>query len=381
MRRDLSPPQSEIDFSFGEDNNTDNDLNTRLSYIVYTLGKMTNPYVGNKRKMIIHIIKSLKKHNVGFKTVLDLFSGSSSVSIAFKMLDSKVRSNDLLLSAYINALAYVVNKDTSLSEKDKDTLCNIEKLKEPYPFFEKYKDRFTDKEQLFITNFSHNIKTNFYGDIIKTAIASVVLQNHIIEHCFVGGRLNSGQILAKLDHRINHSKNKGSGMPTTAGKINWITPIYTQDTNTHSANNMDSVCFLDYVDSIDELIYIDPPYGGEQSDYSHMFYFFEELLSQNNVFIEYYKSPEDRMKYLNSFCNRFSNSKDYEKGFDELIFRASKYPNIAVSYNDSSWGTIDEICKVIKRYRKSVIVEEFSYAYKYRENKESAKEYLIISKE
>ena len=146
MKKYTSPPESEIDFENGLNNN----LNTRLSYINYILSKMTNPYVGNKRKMITHIIKALEKHQVGYSSVLDLFSGSSFVSIAFKMLGSKVRSNDLLTSAYINAVAYVVNKDIILTEEEKRFLCNNNELKAPYLFFEKYKDRFKEKEQLFI---------------------------------------------------------------------------------------------------------------------------------------------------------------------------------------------------------------------------------------
>lgn len=380
MSRKFSPPETEIDFGDG----ISNELDTRLSYILYILSSLSNPYVGNKRKMMHFIIKSLNKHNIGYKTVIDLFSGSSYVSITFKMLGSKVHSNDLLMSAYINAVAYVVNNDTFLSDDEKKFLCETKSIDKPYLFFDKYCNKFTENEKLFITNFSYNIHSLFYNDPIKTAIASVVLQNHIISNCFVGGRLNSGQVLAKLDHRINHSRNKGSGIPMHVSGIDWIYPVFAEDKNVHSATNLDAMHFLKTNNTECELIYIDPPYGGDQSDYAHMFMFFEELLYQNNdIYVNFEENNAliDRKSYLNAFSNKFINSKNYSDNFDELISLVKKYPNIAISYNDSSWGSIDEICDVIKRHRKEVIVEEFSYDYKYRADKKQAKEYLIISKE
>ena len=44
-----------------------------------------------------------------------------------------------------------------------------------------------------------------------------------------------------------------------------------------------------------------------------------------------------------------------------LLNSMSNIPNLIISYNDTSWGDIDEIVDVVKIYRKKVHLEEFNY--------------------
>jgi adenine-specific DNA methylase len=395
---------SEIDFSGNI--NVEESIDSMLSLIQKKLSVLRNPYIGNKKKMITHIVSAFKKHNIDYSSVLDLFSGSASVSIAFKILGSTIHSNDILTSSIINAIAYVENRNISISAAEKEYLFKTKDIKEPYPFFLKYQDRFTEKEMLFLSNYSNNIQNLFeckmtnpfhkkqicrmdyfreYLNIysisrIKIALASVSIQNYIMDNCFVGGRLNNGQVLAKLEHRLSHPRNNGREM--LFRNIRWIEPLFPEDNHIHYIDNKDALVLLQDIDTVDKLVYIDPPYGGEQSDYVYMYGFFEEYLYQNNFWLgDKYISVEERMRKLKEGAEFFADKKKYRIHFEKLIQLAQFHPQIAISYNDSSWGTLDEICDIVKKYRKSVIVEEFLYNYKYREDKSPAKEYLIISKE
>lgn len=86
--------------------------------------KLPLPYTGNKKKLLPLIHTSLVKHDVQFDTVLDAFSGSASISLMFKIMGKKVIANDLLTSAYLNAVAFVENPGIKISEDEQNFLLN-----------------------------------------------------------------------------------------------------------------------------------------------------------------------------------------------------------------------------------------------------------------
>lgn len=356
---------------------------TRIGSIVKVLKNFKNPYIGNKRKLIPFLIDTIDKHDIQYDSVLDLFSGSAFCSMAFKMLDKKVISNDILTCSYLNAVAFVENIDTVLTAEDKRYLFSSVKLPDGFIDDNKYLNRLDKSEISIIVGYYDKAIKKWghpVGGNIKSVIAIAYMQNYIIENCFVGGRLNSGQILATYDHRIHHPRNKGNSMFSNGrdfsySDMRWQNPIYTQDKNSHKCYNMDAIDFLRVVQPEVDLAYIDPPYGGSQSDYGFMYAFFEEMLHGSS-----YKEIEEKR----FGADRFIDKSNYKKNFSQLLFFSKYIPNIVISYNDTSWGTIDEICEVVKKYRNNVKVEEFDYSYKYRDkknNEKRTKEYIIVAKE
>lgn len=355
---------------------------TRIGSIVSVLKNFKNPYIGNKRKLIPFIVGTIDKHNIEYETVLDLFSGSAFVSMAFKMLDKTVISNDILSCSYLNAVAFVKNIDVVLTDEDKEYLFSYIDYPEGL-IDDKYLNRLDEAEIAVIAGYYDKAIQRWghpIGGNIKSAIAIVYMQNYIIENCFVGGRLNSGQILATYDHRIDHPRNKGynmffNGRDFSYSDMRWQNPIYPKDQNRHECYNMDAIDFLRTVKPKVDLAYIDPPYGGSQSDYGFMYALFEEMLHGSS-----YKEIEEKR----FGADRFIDKSNYKDNFRELL-KASKYiPNIIISYNDTSWGTIEEIQEVVEEYRNNVVVEEFEYSYKYRNkdnNDKGTKEYIIVAKE
>lgn len=357
-------------------------LDTNLSVIEYKLSGFKNSYIGNKRKLIYKLVKTINKYNIKYNSFLDLFSGSAYVSMAMKMLDKRVISNDILLSSYLNAVAFVKNKNIRLTNDEKKYLVNnlnkYNPLSSSHVFFMSLK-KFTHSEIGVIGNYYENAKTLFGSffnsfkkseeNLIKYALAVVALQNYIIERCFIGGRLNNGQILANVDYRIKHQRDKRQEMLFET--ILYREPLYHNDKNNHECYNKGSIELLEQNKFNIDLCYIDPPYGGDQSDYLKAYSFFEECLRED-LYLNIKKNKQ---------FNNFTNNKDYEAHFNKLIKLTDGIPWIIVSYNDTSWGSIDKITEIIKKYRKKVIIESFSYSYKYRNqnnNTKETKEYLIL---
>jgi adenine-specific DNA-methyltransferase len=364
-----------IDFDSGEV--VEDETNT-MRAAQRELYRLDNPYVGNKRKIVVDIAKSFEKHGVEFDTMADVFSGSSVVGLFFKLLGKRVLSNDLLTSSYMNAMAFVENSKEELTPAHLEYLCKYDNPDKRDFVRTNYVKRFTPEEALFLDNYRANIDSLFgpldfaQGDAtpryrkpadIQRALATVMIEHYVMSHCFLGGRLNSGQILAKLEHRLQHQRNDGHEM---SFKLDALPVFAGKDCKAH---NLDCLDFLDGIPDVD-LCYIDPPYGGAQSDYASMFAFCEEYV--------YGKSLDGLPHIANS--KKFVSAKDFEIHFRDVLSRAAKRAKIvAVSFNDSSWADSDKVQSILKDYKTAVKVINMDYEYKYRKERGSATEYLFIA--
>ena len=135
------------------------------------------------------------------------------------------------------------------------------------------------------------------------------------------------------------------------------------------ATNEDAIGLLagfDKMGVVHDLAYIDPPYGGNQSDYAAMYRFFNEYITL--------KHEDDDVN-----ASRFIKTKGYDKEFDDLLDALKKIPCLVFSYNDSSWCKIEGIVSAVKRFRGDVVVEKVDYSYGYRDQSNPAQEYIILA--
>lgn len=358
----MTKPLCRVEFNF-DTMTTEESLSSKLSIIGEKLKVIPSPWTGNKRKIVSSIIMAFSKHNVPFDSILDLFCGSSSMGAAFRMLGSKVVANDLLLFPYYNACSFL---------HDYSGLMTSAQIKEVFEtgdnsvrfIRDKFQERFTNSEAEKIDRFISGSKK--IQDIPKKIISSMSMLYHIMKHCYVGGRLNSGQVIAKLDHRLEHSRNDGKEM---GFNLEWNGIQYANNI-IPDIYNMDANILLASIKPDVQTAYIDPPYGGDQSDYAKMYEFFEEYLAY------VFDIPR------NADYGKFASKNGYYEHFEQLLGVSMYIPNLVFSYNNSSWCPIDEIVSIIKKFRSSVYVEELDYDYKYRSSlKDNSKEYIIISKE
>lgn len=351
----------EINFETGSCEET---LRQKTAYIAERMRSIKNPYTGNKKKLVVDIFTAIEKHGYKFASMLDLFCGSASVSIAAKHLGKKVYSNDLMKFAYYHAKAFVENQGTWLSVSDMTWLRN-NRLPSCGSFVrDNYAERFTPEEALLLDSYRANIVNRWPVDSVQFAVAMLQLLHYVMENCFIGGRLNKGQVLADRDHRLNHSRNQGVAMSLLS------IPHYCFDIDSpvsgHKSFNRDAIELLSSGDANNvDLCYIDPPYGAEQSNYFIMYRFFEEYIAGQKV------EPNEN-------TSKFVSTSNYDSHFEQLLDAARNIPTLVFSYNDSSWSSIEDIEKIIKRFRQKVIVENVEYPYKYRDQKSSAKEYIVL---
>ena len=363
------------------------------------LHAVSNPYRGNKRKMLIDLASVCREEGLQEKIeggqVLDLFSGSAFCSYLFKSMGAAVWSNDLLAFSYLSAVSLVENSTVIPSKeqirfilKNKPTDCGT-RIRDNYVGV-----RFTEEEAETLDRWIRNLEiqhgdrpiaelVEFYNDIDYAvenlgedfdpdshrsaahlfAQEAIMLLHFIVRTTDLGGRLNNGQVVARVDHRI---ENKGRTFiernvrPYNLHFNNGLTSV---------ATRMDAIDLLKQFDLSDlDLVYIDPPYGGDQSDYAKMYEFFEDYLGFSDIHNEWEKE-------------RFAKSKTYAESFDELLSLLPKQSPWIFSYNDSSWASGEEIKNQISKFDRSrVVMHEVDYEYQYRAKDNSAgTEYVIVA--
>lgn len=381
----------------------------------YSLERVKNPYVGNKRKLLVDLASVLFEEGlsdvVDGGNVLDLFTGSGFVAYFFKSMGSCVWANDILGSSYLNATSLIIPQfggGMSISKqfveeilspdgepagtRILDKYCPLRfseaeakrldiirgNMNNDRDFIERYFDTITTSiEPIWMMHYGKepNPPTKEYDKYLPYKTAVVALTHYLMNCCFVGGRLNSGQIIAKYQHRIDHQRNGGYEMGFSVDDIPLFDiPVYgekickTTRSDAIDLLTSDNEYVKQALDSLD-LVYIDPPYGGEQSDYSAMYDFIEDFL--------FYGAPK---REIIKDTKRFSASKTYKESFIDLL---ASLPNQAIwvfSYNDSSWSDIDGIIDIIKMFRNKVSVSKINYKYHYRKDQSAGIEYVIIVK-
>jgi len=399
------------------DSKKDNDKTVWLSKCrkaQWSLEKVKNPYVGNKRKLIVDLGAVLFEEGlsdvVNGGNVLDLFAGSGFVSYFFKYMGACVWANDILASSYLNAKTLIETQHDGMInhiESSLDDILENSSSSSTFILDAYHPDRFSNEEATRIDSVRCNmdkvfgnltnsiscsqsgpeaLRFKFFGkevsDINKeynpyahSQIAITAFMHYIMNCCFVGGRLNSGQILAKFDHRVAHQRNNGNEMTFASSAI----PIYdiaVTGKRTCRATRSDAIELLrsdnkitkKALDSLD-VVYIDPPYGGDQSDYSAMYNFMEDFM---------FYGDDAKNEILDS--KRFAGSKTYEENFVELLESLPEQAIWIFSYNDSSWADIDGIVDPIKKIRSNITVREIDYKYHYRKDRSSGTEYVIIAR-
>lgn len=196
-------------------------------------------------------------------------------------------------------------------------------------------------------------------DKYKGAFSLFAIEHHVNQHCFLGGRYYNGQTVASLKHRLEHPKNKKKEITDIPVSVDKFKDIL--ETGNGCVFNADIIELLEAKMVETDLIYLDPPYGGASSDYSHLYRFLEEYL---------YECKLEEMEHIIKGGKRFSRSKGYTDQFETLLSLCSPFKTWLISYNESSFANIEVIVSLIKNSgRKNVKVVNVPITYQYRKGK------------
>lgn len=332
-------------------------------------------YQGSKYKIfkwIDYYTKDLK-----FNSVLDAFGGTGCVGYMFKKNGKQVFYNDSLKFNYYVGLAIIENPKIILNDSDIDFIFKKNpKIKYPTFIYDTFHDiYFTDEENRWLDVVITNIGQ--IKDKRKQALAYYAL----FQACIIKRPYN-------LFHRKNLYIRTAKVERSFGNKKTWDTPFeyhfkkfVEEGNNAVFDNGKKNKAFYSDIFDLDvkaDLIYIDTPYisaKGVGVNYFDFYHFLEGIIfyDQWSNLIDK-KSKHKKIKNgKNEWCNKCEIHGAFEK-----LFRKFKDSILVVSYRDDGMPTIDELVKMLKKYKKSIEVKKLDY--KYVLSNGNSKEVLIIAK-
>jgi adenine-specific DNA methylase len=265
---------------------------------------------------------------------------------------------DLLNKA---TLASIPNSNFSVYGKDLMKIRGVHDKEKSF-WDEKWRDttrrRRDDNNEI---KFSESI-TEMH-DKYKTAFSMFTMENHINQNCFLGGRYYNGQTIAKMEHRIKHDKSAGREITEIPLNILNFEKVIEDNKGMKKSHvfNSDIISLLESNTINTDLLYLDLPYGGPSSDYVVLYRFLEEYL---------YEDKLENLEHIQKGGKRFSRKKGYQEQFEKLLSLSLNFKTWLISYNESSYASLDTIKDTIRNAGKTnIIVEEVPITYQYRKGK------------
>lgn len=332
-------------------------------------------YQGSKSK-ILNWIEYYTK-DLDFDSVLDAFGGTGCVGYMYKKNGKQVFYNDSLKFNHYIGLAIIENPSVTLDDKSVDSILR----KQPgvqYPSFiyDTFHDiYFTDEENKWLDVVITNIGKveNKY----KQALAYYAL----FQSCIIKRPYN-------LFHRKNLYIRTAEVERSFGNKKTWDTPFgdhflrfVEEANNAVFDNNKKNKVFHADIFDLDvpktDLVYIDTPYisaKGVGINYFDFYHFLEGIVFYDqwpNLIDE--KSKHKKIKNgENEWCNKGKIHGAFGKLFDKF-----KDSILVVSYRDDGTPTIEELVKMLEKYKESIEVKKLDY--KYVLSNGNSKEALIIA--
>lgn len=348
----------------------------------------TTRYRGSKRKILGWIWKKI--NNLEFNTALDLFGGTSVVSLLFKRMDKQVTYNDYSHFNKLTGIAFIENDSVKLT--DEDIKYILRKVKQKNNFI----------SQTFKGIYFHNAENEWLDKTIGN-ISS-------LEDLYTGKSLKYKTALAiwalgqacliKRPFNLFHRKNLNLRIKRVERKFGnkktWETPFedafkrYALEANqivfsNGKKNHVTKLNALSYNNTEFDLVYLDPPYFFQnQSDPEYLkLYHFLDGLAQYDKWRELV-DIDSPIRILKSSEIPWTH-KSKEKLEETFLGLITKFKNskIVISHKEGSLVTLKKFKEMLKANGKEVSVfkKQYSYALNHQNGKShDNNECLIIGK-
>ncbi|HDY88523.1 MAG TPA: DNA methyltransferase [bacterium] len=328
----------------------------------------TTRYQGSKRSILPWLYENFKTLN--FKSVLDGFGGTGSVSYLLKLMGKKVTFNDALLSNYMTGVALVENQSVQLDRDDINFIFHTNG--DNYPTFIEDSFRgiyYTSEENRWLDKISFNIRMlgqKYKGEVLKRKKAlayHILFQACLCKRPFnLFHRKNLYMRTARVDRSFGNKKTWNTSFRKLFLKFNNEISqkvFLTRFSHTTLCQDIMKIRRKKF-----DLVYLDPPYakkkGGHPKDYYSLYHFFEGLIDYNNW------ATKINWNTKNRCLVRHKTGWDVgtiEDNFDSL-FNKFRESIIVVSYGDPGYPSINRIKEILKRYKPRVQIKRKPYNYK-----------------
>ena len=336
-------------------------------------------YQGSKRKLLSWMDECIGNRRL--TSVLDLMSGTGSVSYHFKTKGCRVASNDYLKCNYLTAVAIVENSSVTLDSEDIEFL-----LKDPED----------DNSHRFVRD---NFQGVFFTDTEDIWIDRRIARIEDLARIFEGSTLKYKQALAfhvlsqaalmkrpfNLFHRRNLYLRTSEVERSFGNKTTWETPFdvlfrrLCDETNgAIFSNGTGNIAYNEPAETLKlphtfDAVYLDPPYFAERrerarSDYRFLYHFLEGLA-------RYREWPElvDRNDMRYALRRDYNELSPYRVRPSELSstllawFRSTisrwKDSMIVMSYKSPGIPTAQQLEQLVREFKDTVTIYENAYTY------------------
>ena len=325
-------------------------------------------YIGNKSKLVDWIISNMP---IKTGTIVDLFSGGSSVSYELKKHNFSVISNDCLYSNYILSKAIIENSKDTINKDIFDIKISDNEITSKYNEISKYLTNilYYDYEVLELAKLikiSEKLK-----DYQKSLFLALIRRAMIRKLPYSRMNIPWNQIQKLRDEKYSYEKygrkrayhNKSFESLMIADLENYNQSIFDNSKNNKSYH-MDSYNFIKTLKNKVDIIYMDPPYPKTMNKYGEFYGIYDKIFDKE---IDYINLSQND-KFLNNFVRLIK----------ECV---PKTDYIVISLNNKTSPSIQEIEQAIQVFGKTKIFEKaHQYKVTNKINKNTTIEQLLILK-
>lgn len=311
-------------------------------------------YLGAKHTHLAWL-KGFVPNNI--HVALDAFAGSQSVAFLFKQMGFETITNDFLNFNNQIGLALIENKNEKITYEDLDILFQSAKNKNDFQLIKSVYTNlfFEENEADFLDNFRANIP--LLNSPYKQALAFTVI-NRSMTRKITMGHFGHTQALKYANDPERIKRNRSLIRPIQE-IFEDLLPLYNdsvfdneQENQSHNQNILDLLPTLERVD----LAYFDPPYCDSHADYQSFYHLLE-------TYTEYWEDKDfinGIKRYEPQRFSGFDKKRDVISSFKKLFEYSQEIPHWLISYNDRSYPSVEELSKMISRYR-NVTIETKAY--------------------
>lgn len=307
-------------------------------------------YMGSKYKILDAIWDAVE--DLEFHTVLDAFSGTSSVAYLFKSHGKDVHANDLLQFCYHYASSFISNNTIILEDEDVELLLSGN---ERAPTFVQDTFQglyFDDQDNRFLDQTRANI------DLIESATKRSLALSALVRAClkkrprgifaYTGFRYNDGRRDIQLSLREHFVES---------------VHVFNQAVFDNEQANGASNCDVFQLSLKPDLVYIDPPYYSPRSDsdYLRRYHFVEGLVRYwKGVKIQQHTKTKKFKKYPTEFDGKDATYSAFPRLFEKFADSI-----LVVSYSSNSLPDKEEIIQMLNATGKRVKVVAIDHKYSF----------------
>jgi adenine-specific DNA-methyltransferase len=328
-------------------------------------------YIGSKHKLSAFIketVLSVVGNDLRDKIFCDIFAGTGIVGRNFKSDVKKVIANDFEYYSYVLNKNYIENH-LEISDKEQyiNELNNVSLVENGF-IYKEYCVGGNGERQYFSDENGKKI------DTIRQKIESWKKNNEISDNLYW---FLLASLLESADKVANTASVYGAylkKLKKTAQREMVLKPaIYGINDNEHIVFNSDSNILIKQIEG--DILYLDPPYNERQYGAN---YHLLNTIAQYDNFI-----PKGKTGLRNYQKSKYCSRNDIKNEFENLVKNAN-FKYLFLSYNNEGLMSVEEICKIMKKYGKYDLAQTDYQRFKADKSESrnhkanSTKEYLHI---